>query len=492
MGKHKITNRRLVRLLMGLTPSQQMQFREYLSCSLFNTNQTIVKVYDCLLEDVIEAETKPKEVHELRILLGLGASTLEKYFSQLNRHFRDFTVRVLWEKGEMEQNVDLFQAWVDLKFEPALLEMEYKRMVQRMDRRPVSQDLLLARFQLERIYRGQRINNPRNTDQLGFSEELGLLESFFQTAWSRYLCAQTNAVMLFAEAPSQEGATEDVLIPARANMLREIYNRLLQLMRLKSPDLGAFQEVLALLRKWENEIAMSELLDMMGYLLNASFQWINRGGEAFLELIAAIYELMRERKLLTISGEISPGHFKNTVSILLRLSKTEEAMQFVEAYESYLPAAVRSAWRGYCLGLIAFYQQRFRDAVDHFTYVIHLNSRDIFLPLESRNMLWKSYFELLDDLSPLELKAMMAHYHAFRVFLRRESGLSQEQQELYLNFIRFFNRLVNLVEQSPVIDFRSKLLTLEEEVQQTNGIANKAWLLNAIRKRIDLLPDSEG
>ena len=104
--------------------------------------------------------------------------------------------------------------------------------------------------------------------------------------------------------------------------------------------------------------------------------------------------------------------------------------------------------------------------------VIHLLSKveyiDVLLSNSIKAMLCKAYFEL--D----ELNALDSLLDSFRVYLQRKGKMAYHQK-VYLNFIKFLRRIinVNMLDKIAVEKIKSQLVTTKEIIDQD-------WLLEKL------------
>ena len=100
-----------------------------------------------------------------------------------------------------------------------------------------------------------------------------------------------------------------------------------------------------------------------------------------------------------------------------------------------------------------------------------MSYKDVFDALQGRWLLVKTYYEL--D----EFDALDALIDSFRIFLRRNKSISKSYQKMYLNAIKFLQKIMK-------IPYESKGLAdkLSIQITECNPIAERRWLLTKLEE----------
>ena len=93
--------------------------------------------------------------------------------------------------------------------------------------------------------------------------------------------------------------------------------------------------------------------------------------------------------------------------------------------------------------------------------------------LNSKAMLIATYYEL-DEIEPL-----LSLLSSFSTYLRRSNEITASRKEHYLNLIRFVRALTRLDGKPP-----EEALKLKKEVESTDGVVSKQWLLQKLDEHI--------
>ncbi len=241
-----------------------------------------------------------------------------------------------------------------------------------------------------------------------------------------------------------------------------IYYRILMTF-MENDQTAHFTALKDLLEKAASQFPPEEARDMYAYAQNYCIRKANAGNTHFLTELFNLYKSSIEIGLVLIDGNISPWTFKNIVSVATRVGEVEWAESFVTDYRQHLHAKFRNNAFNYNRAYLLFAKGDFSDAL------ITLNKvafTDVFYALDSRVLQLKIYYEL-GEIEPLH-----SAQEAFKVFLRRNKTISENMKIIYMNFVRFLNRLLAI----PVQD-KEKKEKLKQKISATGQVADIKWLL---------------
>ncbi|HAE35360.1 MAG TPA: hypothetical protein DCG22_06180, partial [Bacteroidetes bacterium] len=154
---------------------------------------------------------------------------------------------------------------------------------------------------------------------------------------------------------------------------------------------------------------------------------------------------------------------KNIVSVATRVQETDWAEQFAKQYKKHLHEKFRNNAFNYNMAYLLFARKQFGKAL---TALLQVEFTDVFYALDSRTLQIKIYFELE------ETDALMSALEAFKVYLRRNRTISDSVRTIYMNFVRFVNRILSV----PPSDSEKKQ-KLHEKILEAGNVADIRWLL---------------
>lgn len=486
MPTKNVRDRSLVRMLGFLDSKQLKGFREYLNCGLFNTNPSLIALYDCIREKVLVKQ--PEFISGADLLEGTGIQTglLDKLCSLLMRQLRSFVP--LWYKNQNNSSDFPFalEAWREMGLDGDLLEREYRRMKRSLEKMPAAEFGQVTEFQLEHVYVKYNALLPRKDQKELFKPAVDLLDDFFTVTKLKYLCAMISLDMVLQQDREVENPSFSVDMVKKMSALGVAYHKAYLLLNQGTPEPGKVRELLEFVEVHGPSFSRNDQGSLLGYLMNISIRGLSSQEHEFEQLSNDIYDVLLNHGLLVEGGRIAGYHFKNIVSCKLRIGALTEAKSFIESYKDHLSGKNRETLLPYSRGQLAFASLDFREAVRWFRLVVAQVSSDLIIGVEARKMLWKSLFELYDELELDEYHEMVRLYDSFRTYIARNSQLSADLKEGYENFIRIFNRLIGMGQGPTAFSSLERLQSLYMETKRSEKVSYKKWLLGAIQRRIQV------
>lgn len=266
-----------------------------------------------------------------------------------------------------------------------------------------------------------------------------------------------------------------------------LWEELLQLAAQKKFDIPAIQiyrRIVLSLTEPENEthyrtlkelitanrllFKQDELKTMFVFAMNYCIQQINKGNGNYLKELLSLYKFALQNDLLLENGQLSQWDYKNIVTVGLRVNEYKWVEQFMEDYKPALAKADRTNAYTFNRARYFFYTKNY-DRVLRLLQDVKYN--DIFYQLDSKTTLLKTYYELGEELPLLSLK------DSFRILLKRKRLITPQQQQNYMNLLRFTFRLFKADVKN-----KKQMKALQKEIELTQNIADKSWLLEKLNE----------
>lgn len=242
----------------------------------------------------------------------------------------------------------------------------------------------------------------------------------------------------------------------------EAYYRIFQLLTNDDPH-DDFQALKRLLDSRGTEFAGQDLVDVYQYAINFCIIQIQKVRENYVQEAFDLYEKGMESGILLEGGQLSPWHFKNIITLALRLKHYDRTEQFIHEYTPLLPTDFQADARHYNLALLFYRLQQSDRALYHLNQV---EFTDIHYSLGAKVMLCQIYYQN-GDFDSLE-----SLLHAFHTFLRRNRLIAENTRQAYLNFIQALRKIQRAQpRQFPVI---------LQEVEQMPLLVAKDWLVSVL------------
>ncbi|MFT5383274.1 MAG: hypothetical protein ACI81W_000672, partial [Saprospiraceae bacterium] len=191
----------------------------------------------------------------------------------------------------------------------------------------------------------------------------------------------------------------------------------------------------------------------------------NRGYAKYKWECFELYKSGFQNKVLLENGVLSKFTFTNVSRLGLALKEFDWVESFLKSYKSYLPVSERENTYNYILALFYFLKPDYTNAMKLLQKV---NFNDVLDNLDSRRMLLRIYYELR------EYSALDSLLDTFNVYLSRHKDIGYHKDN-YANLIYFVKKILKAN-----LSDKAQKLKLIGEIEATQAIAEKAWLLEQL------------
>lgn len=199
--------------------------------------------------------------------------------------------------------------------------------------------------------------------------------------------------------------------------------------------------------------------------LNYCIKHANKGNRFYMEEAFDLYMNGIENSVLLDDGYLSHFAYKNIVGIGLYLKKIADIETFIPKGEYLLHPDYRDNYMHYNTAKLYFEMKKYAKAKK---LLISMDYDDLFMTITAKMMLFKIYVEEGD------FDVMEAYIHSFTQFLRRKSDMSYHKKT-FLNTIRFAQKAIHAFT-------KEEKKVLAEQIQSTNPLPEKKWLLELLEK----------
>jgi hypothetical protein len=210
-----------------------------------------------------------------------------------------------------------------------------------------------------------------------------------------------------------------------------------------------------------------ELQGLYIHAVNYCIKKINIGKEDYQLELFDFYDVGLDLKILLDENEIlSPFTFNNITKLALRLDKIDWTQRFIGSYKRFVEPQYHETYVHNAYSMLYFAQGKYEDTMIRLQQVDY---KELFITLDAKVLLMKVYYQL-DEYDVLE-----SFINSFKVFLRRKDILAYHQ-EIYKNFIRMMQKLINL----PPFNKTAKG-KLYKEIEGAQKLLEKKWLLEQLQ-----------
>lgn len=187
-----------------------------------------------------------------------------------------------------------------------------------------------------------------------------------------------------------------------------------------------------------------------------------------------LFEMYQERltyKLLYFNGFLHPHHFKNIITLALRLEKSDKAEELIHTYAKEVAPIYRKDVYAYNLAHVFLFKGKYSEV---HKLLSQLRFIDPLYNVGSRAIRLKAYC-----MAFLSQKAEQAEIYEdflrerynFIRFLDRDDKLSNNQKESYQNFVSFLYRFMKIKAEG-----KGNLTKLIEDISACNNLFDRTWL----------------
>ncbi|MCB0629427.1 MAG: hypothetical protein KDD15_06840, partial [Lewinella sp.] len=163
---------------------------------------------------------------------------------------------------------------------------------------------------------------------------------------------------------------------------------------LSESDHRYYFEALRVLKDSEASFPAPERAGLYNYFQNYCIREINQNNLQFLTELFRLYQSQLEQELLLEEGHLSEWHYKNIVTVGLRLGELEWVHRFINDYRSSLrPEVADNAFR---FNLAAYYHEagQFGEVLD---LLIQVEYSDPRYNQSAKALLLRTYYEMGED-----------------------------------------------------------------------------------------------
>lgn len=454
---------------------EQNRFRKYLSSPYFNKDEKLLRLLDYLLQH-INSKKKPELNKEniwdnMKVDRKFDDVRFRKYCSDLLKHLEGFLAQQVYEENPLHQATYLMTGLSEKK-----LEKLYKTSIRSAKNLSDKQQLRPASFyyyqyEIEKNYYELIGFEIKRTKVSNVEAIANNLDYFFLAEKLRYYCTVLSRrkfqplhkyEILFMEEIINHLAENDYENVPPVAIYYQIY---LALAEDENPE--HYFKLKSLLEKYGSIFPNKEASNIYTYALNYCTAKINQGSKEFLKEFFDLYKDMLEKEIIIERGQLNPWHFRNLVTVALRLKKYDWTEEFINTYSEKLPEELRKNAVTYNLAQLYFYEKKYELVMEKLRDV---EFDDISYNLNSKTMLIATYYEL-DEIEPLQ-----SLNESFRTYLNRHKDIPSQRKAYYLNLIRFTKKIVKTIPGN-----KKAIEKIKVEVDKNkNKIASEAWLREKI------------
>ncbi|MBL7804330.1 MAG: hypothetical protein JNL02_11380 [Saprospiraceae bacterium] len=457
-----MTNSFLLQILRAIDPSEHGAVRRFLQSPFFNRRSDVIQLFDLLVKS-----PEPPGREALFAALYPGRPfhnlTLNHTFSYLTERLEQYLALVEMQRDGQTERLYRVRAFrrrgLSQLFErdAHLLEKSHLESPQRHAGWHLFHYLLQNEIFSHRIV--QRREGATN-----LSAASDALSQFFLLDNLRWACTAESLRSVGGEtySPPLADAVQQLAesCPPDDNPSLALLYQSWRVLR-DPEDRDAFHLLEQLLLGHPDIFPPAESRDIHMAAINFCIRRQNRGERDYARTALELYRRALERGILHENG-VLPTYTYNNIHLLAQVTgETNWAQNFLEQYREALPPGDRDNIYRYNLAIFYYRAADYGHALE---LLRTLDFPEVFMALDVRRMLLKSYYELGEWLSLASL------LDSFSAFLRRQKTLGYHR-ESYRNLIRFTQKLAK----------RGPTSALAGQIKACPAVAEREWLLGKIK-----------
>lgn len=466
-------NSKALGLIQCLDAAEREQFHAFLQGPLLPGNERVVRLYEELLAVLQNGDApdrkkvfracfgkQPYDDKKLRYLLTELCNRLQEFIKICGLRRQDAAAETILARELARRGAH--------KAYNALVQEHRKKDMQQTQQ---DADFYFHSYEQEFIHLANAPANVKRDEKSNIETVVNNLDRFYLARKLQLCCEIFNVrnvlavdytVFLLDEIRHhlRNNSYEDVPV------IRIYYNILMTL--LESENEQHFVNLRELLLQHGKRFSLAELREMYQYVLNYCIKKINTGNISYQKTLLDIFKVTLENKVLLSEGHLSQWDYKNIVTISLRQQEFDWAHAFIQRYRSFIKMPERENAYSYNLAFWHFHKGEYSQTLQLLQQV---EFTDLYYQLDSRVIILKIYFEQDDT------ETFFYHSSAFRIFLRRNKLVSDYQRTIYLNLVRFTQKLFRAGTS------RRKIQAVKKLVDENRQVADLAWLLKKIEER---------
>lgn len=360
-----MNNNKLITLLQTFSSHDLVRFRKYIESPFFNENKELIQLFDAV-KPMLSAKSKTKEnTNKLRIWAKMfpGKAYNDTRFRRLNsdllRLAMDFLAYSNFTNHPGSPQRYLLDAMTGTP-----LKKHFNGTIRQMEKTLADAGTRDADYHFLSYYMNRKLQEQQEHDP-NKSELFAHLKKSSYHLDCYYLSKKLEQYTDSLGYKDMLSEAEDIqLLPGLLDYLKNSHYLkepavkawyLIVLMRLHPDQEDYFFQLKNLVDKEGDCFQKKELHTFFIHLMNyCIYTKINRNRPDYYEELFSLYLISLEKEIIFINQQLNPHHYKNIITISLRLKKFDWVEQFIENYTHLLPASDKENAYNYNLANVYF------------------------------------------------------------------------------------------------------------------------------------------
>ena len=475
-------NSKMIRMLSHMDALEIRRFTQFIQSPYHSSHEREQQFGELVLSEYPDFEEKSISKSSVFAKLFEREDYKEQKINDLMSYLvtaiHSFWLHEEFSRDDCQQRIYLLRSLRERKLNKEFLRQQ-NLLHRKLEELPHDKQYYFQLFQLEHECDQYYLSSSARDHAEVLQKKVEALDIFYLSAKLRTACEMINRKIVLGtdyDVPQLEVLCSQVADhPRQYEDVPAVSIYYLILLGLLEPDAEQhFSDLVARLENESGAFSASEARELYDYAQNYCIRKINSGRPEYSEALFGIYQKLLDSKLILEEGFLSQWDYKNIVAIGLRIHKYDWVRDFLEAGREWLRADSAEVAYPYNLAVYHYERGSFSETLK---LLRGLPYTDLFYELGGRSLLLKIYFEQQED------ELLQNTIKAFRLFLKRSKQISSYQQTIYLNLLRYTNKLCSLrarLQLSKTNKWSEALSQLRKQIESQKQIANLPWLLGQL------------
>ncbi len=475
----------LIRSLQVLNRKEMTRFKEMAYSPYFNKHEKVRKLtaYLSAIYPHFDAKTCNKIVIYEQLFEQEANTSLERQLSLVFNYTMQlldtFWAEEIFKQDEEQQHIYILQQ-LRIKNQIKRYEKYLKKFDKQLKKTSIRNNEFY-RHQFELAIEADNFYTIQSKHQkdLSIQNKQDNLDLYYLSEKLRDACEMTIRSKIL-QINYEVGMLETIVEEVQNNKAKyehapSIMVYYLIYLMLSKEDTKYYFELIPLLAESTNAFPKGELQHIYSLAQNFCIGQINTGNSDFMAELFKLYKAQLQNDLLLDEdGHLSEWHYKNIVTVGLRLTDFKWTKNFIETYKLKLNETVVE--NAYTFNLAAYYYstQQYGKVQQ---LLLQVEYTDIRYSLDAKSLLLRTYFDLN------EFDALDSLTDAFKMYLKRNKLISEQRREGYYNLLKFTKRAAHIKMNVPyqsTTKTQKAVAKIKADIEVCDRVFNLNWLVERV------------
>lgn len=469
---------KVIQLLNHMGLEQLKQFEKWLKEVLKGKETQVWHLFQIL-------KNKPTDkliidsIKKALVKKGASPNKLRGYASSLSRRIEDFLLENAIQEDKVRRELYLLKFYHDKNLQ-SLFDRSYKQLRPQLEKQALYTGKAYQHlYELEVLRHNIQIKNQDPHKFNSLAEINKRLDQEWTLRKLELACANRSFQQIIGqESPSFLLDPMIEQLPALPYWsecsLHQVYREIYLFFTHKKPA-HLFQLLEKVMPSTSKDV-QEEGKVIYQLMMNLFIQEYNSRGEISVgKMLLELYSIGVKKKLLYNQEKLSWRHYKNLITVALKIGEHEQAKEVMNRYQAELSTKEKDEVLRFCKGLYHFYTGNFREAKSAWKQE---KFPQIFFEIQAKIHLWEIAYEesAKPHADPRERDYLIGNLEQLLSYLEGLKGISLQQRQPYLNRIHLYQLLFQKEDMAGLAEIENKAANMYP-------FNSREWLLKMVEKR---------